>query len=103
MVEPKSEESQQSERPLPPWFYANMVHLAGGAYDATFTFIHMNPTVLPENINGQHNPTQQAQVEVNMPVGLLKAMIPLIVKAIADYETRFGPIPAPGFEEGQKA
>jgi len=34
MVEPKSEESQQSEQPLPPWFYANMVHLAEGVEQA---------------------------------------------------------------------
>lgn len=86
----------------PATFHVNNFHLALASYDATLTFIRLNPTTLPENINGQHTVTQKAEVEITMPIGLLKAMIPLVVKAVADYETQFGSIPAPGFDEEHK-
>jgi hypothetical protein len=85
-----------------PKFYANVVNVAPGPYDVTLTFIEFDPTRLPELIEGQHEPSTKAVLQVVMSLGHAKSFIPLIAKAIADYEDRFGPIPAPGFDQLSK-
>ncbi len=37
-----------------------------------------------------------------MSLGHAKSMLPLLARAIADYESQVGEIPSPGFEEGSK-
>jgi hypothetical protein len=37
-----------------------------------------------------------------MSWGHLKSMIPLLARMVADYESRVGEIPAPGFEDNWK-
>jgi hypothetical protein len=41
-------------------------------------------------------------VRVAMSWAHLKSMIPLLVRVVADYETRLGQIPAPGFDQNGK-
>ena len=86
-----------------PRFYSNGVNVAGGPYDVTITFMTVDPTALPEGQEGPKAVTMKSAVQVVSSWGHLKAVLPLLVKAIADYESHFGIIPAPGFEEGSKS
>lgn len=102
-----SEESTTGGRQLDgvTRYYANMVNVAISSYDVTLTFVDSDPTALPEGMlpslewrtNGN-----SARCQVVMSLGHAKAMIPLIVKGVADYESKFGIIPAPGFDESSK-
>jgi hypothetical protein len=85
-----------------PRFYANGVNIAWGPYDVTVTFLEHDPTSLPEDQDGPHQPTSHSVAQVVMSLGHAKAMLPLFVKAIAAFEQRFGVIPAPGFDETSK-
>lgn len=86
-----------------PRIHANGIHIATGPYDVTLTFLETDPTMLPEDQEGPHGPpTPQAQAQIVLSYGAAKVMLPALVKMIADYETRFGEIPAPGFEQFSK-
>ena len=85
-----------------PRFYSNMINVAAGPFDVTVTFIEVDGTALPEGQDGPHEATSRSRVQVVMPIGELKAMIPLMVRVISEYEQRWGVIPAPGFEEDSK-
>jgi len=89
-----------------PRYYANIVNVATGPYDMTVTFLDIDITAI-EDAPGMpagvsHKPALRSECQVVMSLGHVKAMVPLIVKAIADYETRNGVIPAPGFDESSK-
>jgi hypothetical protein len=98
-------EPQQPAPPAPEWqgdpgerVYANVMKIAGGPFDVLLTF------------GIQKHPDQPGQVpvvtevaEVSMSWAHLKSMIPVMAKVVADYESRFGPVPAPGFGENWKA
>lgn len=86
----------------PPRFHANVINLAPSAFDVTMTFIEADPTALPEGQGEPNAPRIHAVAQVTMSLGAVKAMIPLMVKLIADYESRFGEIPSPGFDESSK-
>jgi hypothetical protein len=91
-----------STTPELPRFYANGAHFAVGPYDLALTFIDAQLTVMPEEQVGPHQAKIEARVQVVMSLGQAKAMIPLLVQAISQYEQQFGVIPAPGFDEDSK-
>jgi hypothetical protein len=68
--------------------------LEGGPYDVLLTF----------GLQKHHpeTPTVAEVVEVSMGWAHLKAMIPLLARIVADYEAKFGEVPAPGFGESWK-
>lgn len=83
-----------------PASYANMVNITSGPYDVVLTFSQVDPII--EETTTDTKTRIKSQVQLHLPMGLVKAMIPLVVKIIADYEEQHGQIPAPGFDEGQK-
>ena len=82
-----------------PTFYANNVNVALNPFDVMLTFLEQDSTALPENQEGPHAPTIKAVVQVRVPLGHAKSMLPLLATMIARYETMFGEIPAPGFDD----
>lgn len=95
-------EIEVSEDAAPPRFHPNAVHAASGPFDLTLTWLLHDPTVLPHGQEGPHEPRTEAILQTVLSYGTAKAMIPLLVKVIADYEQEFGPIPSPGFDELSK-
>jgi len=87
----------QSEPELPR-FHPNNLHLAIGPFDLTITWIESDPTIMPDEQVGPHGQPDRAVAQTVLPLGMAKAMIPLLVKQIAQYESGFGEIPAPGFD-----
>jgi hypothetical protein len=85
-----------------PRFYSNLINLSTAPYDMTLTFIEVDGTRLQDSIDGPHETRMKAGCQVIMSLGHAKAMVPLLVKAIADYEQQFGEIPAPGFDQQSK-
>jgi hypothetical protein len=96
-------EPGKAAEPALPRFYANLVNIATSPYDVTLTWIEADPTVLREDQIGPHAMRMEAVAQVVMPLGHAKALIPLLVKVISQYETKFGQIPAPGFDETSKS
>jgi hypothetical protein len=86
----------------PPRIHANGVHLAAAAYDVTITFLETDPTILPEGQEGPHASRTGAVAQIVLPWGSAKGLLPLLVKMIAEYESKFGEIPSPGFDEMSK-
>ena len=87
--------------PQPAWkgagerVYTNAVAINGGPFDVTLVF----------GLQQQEQPAQpderapvQEVVRVSMSWGHAKSMIPLLARVVADYESKVGEIPAPGFE-----
>ena len=88
-----------------PRFYTNFTNLASGPYDLTFTFLEARadvPTLAPGEEIGPPNPTTHPVAQVVMSWGHAKAILPLLVKLVAQYEETFGEIPAPGFDQFSK-
>lgn len=85
-----------------PRFYANLINLWSGPYDVTITFLEGDGTVLPEGVDGPHAVRITPVAQVVMSWGHAKAILPLIVKMIAQYEEANGEIPAPGFDQMSK-
>jgi hypothetical protein len=88
--------------PQPTWkgtaenVYTNAVAINGGPFDVTLVF----------GLQQQANPAQPAEgaqvqevVRVSMSWGHAKSMLPLLARVVADYESKVGEIPAPGFQE----
>jgi len=96
-VEDKPNEVPQ---PQPQWIreaettYANVVSVSGGGFDVALTFGKQDYSRLDES----GEPETHAVVKVAMSWGHLKSMVPLLAKVVAGYESRFGEIPAPGFD-----
>ena len=88
-----------------PRIYTNFTNLAAGPYDLTLTFAETKP-VLPggfaEPIGEPASPTITPVGQVVMSWGHAKAILPLLVKLVAQYEETFGEIPAPGFDQTSK-
>jgi len=88
--------SEQLETP-PPWtgesprFYTNALAITGGAFDVMLIFGMQEPTV------GTGNQSIEEVARVSMSWGHAKAIIPLLAKMVADYESKYGEVPAPGF------
>jgi hypothetical protein len=80
--------------------YANSVAINGGPFDITLIFgLQQQPS--PSQPVAQ--PPVQEVVRVAMSWGHAKSMIPLLARMVAEYETKFGPIPSPGFDENWRA
>lgn len=75
--------------------YTNVVQFQVAPYDAEMKFYYRRPD--------QQSETDTANLRtvarVTMGLSHMKAMIPLMAKMVADYESQFGPVPAPGFEQ----
>ncbi|MGO9027355.1 MAG: hypothetical protein ACLQOZ_01805 [Acidimicrobiales bacterium] len=85
-----------------PRMHPSSLHLASGPFAVTITWLDADPTELPEGQLGPHGSPIRAIGQTVIPLGMAKAMIPLLVKMIAEYETKFGQIPSPGFDELSK-
>lgn len=92
---------------LPDWngpaqqVYANAVKINGGAFDVMLTFglQQVPPNGAPE----QEQPPVDEVVRVSMSWGHAKSMIPLLARMVADYESKYGEVPAPGFGDNWRA
>ena len=80
--------------PLQP-VYANVVQMAIGPFDMVLDFGFRSPEEAARGEEGSYD----VVARVAMSVGHAKSMIPLLAKLIAEYEEKFGPIPAPGFDD----
>lgn len=79
--------------------YTNALKASGAAFDVTLVFGLLQP--------GPGAPADQPPVvsevaRVSMSWGHLKSMVPLLARLVADYESKVGQIPAPGFEDQWK-
>jgi hypothetical protein len=106
---PNGENDGQFKSPTssqaPPRFYANVVNVASGPFDVTFTFLHTDTTKLPDTAVSETKwggSGLSVECQVYMSLGHAKAMIPLIVRQIAEFEEKWGVIPSPGFDESAK-
>jgi hypothetical protein len=96
-----------SEQPVaePNWvgqaerIYTNAMKLNGGPFDVMLIFGVMQPP--PGAPAGQSAEVGEV-ARISMSWGHLKSMIPLLARMVADYESRVGEIPAPGFEDNWK-
>jgi hypothetical protein len=75
-----------------PLYYANVVQVYAGPYDLTIEFGHKHPELLATE---HYVPV----CRVAMSLSHAKILLPILAKLIADYETRFGVIPAPGYDQ----
>jgi hypothetical protein len=80
------------ESPQP--IYANVLQLTTGPFDIIFDFGFKSP---------ERARAGSAEFDVvsrvAMSLGHAKSMLPLLARQIAEYESKVGPITAPGFEE----
>lgn len=77
--------------------YANVVALTTGPFDLVLDF-GFKP---PENMRRQSTEFEVV-ARVAMSLSHAKTMLPMLAKAIAEYEQKVGPIPAPGFDDQAK-
>ncbi len=83
------------EPPAP--VYANVAHITTGPFDMILDFGFRSPEQLAAR------PTEYLVVaRVAMSLAHAKSMLPILAKAIADYENRVGTITAPGFDDQAK-
>jgi len=80
--------------------YANAVTINGGPFDITLVFGRQDAPIPAQP--GSPAPVREV-VRVSMSWAHAKSMIPLLARVVAQYEERFGEIPAPGFNENWKA
>ena len=78
-----------------PFFYANVMEAHVGAFDFTIEFGYKPPE---ERGTARYNKV----CTVAMSLSHAKTMLPIITKLIAQYESNFGQIPAPGYDEQAK-
>ena len=82
-----------AERPDVPFFYTNVMQAHMGAFDLWIEFGHKS---------AEHQGRAQqfdTVCTVAMSLSHAKSMIPILTRLIAAYESQFGPIPAPGYDE----
>ena len=75
-----------------PFFYANVMQAHIGAYDFTIDFGYRRPD---QSASRQFDPI----CTVGMSISHAKTMLPILARLIAAYESQFGTIPAPGYDE----
>jgi hypothetical protein len=80
------------ESPEP--IYANVVQITTGPYDLVFDFGFKSPERARAG-----SAEFDIVARVAMSLGHAKSMIPLLTRQIAEYESKIGPITAPGFDE----
>lgn len=74
--------------------YANAVKIGGGAFDVMLTFGLQQAA---DATSEQNQPPIDEVVRVSMSWAHAKSMIPLLARLVADYESKYGEVPAPGF------
>ena len=73
-----------------PPIYANSVRISMSPFDVLMEFGYRGPKEGPDEFS--------VLTRIVMSPAHAKTMIPILARMIADYETKAGPIPAPGFE-----
>jgi hypothetical protein len=77
--------------------YANVVQITTGPYDITFDFGFKGPEAQRAG-STEH----EIVARVVMSLAHAKTFLPLLSRQIAEYESKIGPITAPGFENFSK-
>jgi hypothetical protein len=78
-----------------PRVYANVVGLSGGPFDVMLIF-GLQQAASPSDV--MPGPIEEV-MRVSMSWGHAKSMIPLLARLVADYESKYGELPAPGFDD----
>jgi hypothetical protein len=79
---------------LPTPVYSNVTQITTGPFDMIFDFGFKSPERARAG-----SAEFDVVARVAMSLGHAKSMLPLLAKQIAEYESKVGPITAPGFEE----
>lgn len=86
-----------------PTFYVNLVGITAQPYDLVMTFGERNPQpsmfAADPTAMAETPPLDRDVVRVQMSYAHAKTMLPLLARLIADYESQWGTVPAPGFEQ----
>jgi Protein of unknown function (DUF3467) len=80
-----------------PRIYTNAVAINGGPFDVILIF------GLQESAVGSGEHSVEEVARISMSWGHAKSMIPLLAKMVADYESKYGEVPAPGFGDNWRA
>lgn len=81
-----------AETPQP--IYANVLQITMGPFDMVLDFGFKSPERARAG-----SAEFDVVARVAMSLAHAKSMLPLLAKQIAEYESKVGPITAPGFEE----
>jgi Protein of unknown function (DUF3467) len=81
--------------PLP--VYANVVNFTVGAFDVVIDFGFKTPEQ-----SAKQSLEYDIVARVAMSLAHAKSMLPILARVIAEYESKVGPITAPGFEDFSK-
>jgi len=81
-----------AEQPSP--IYANVVNVTTGPFDLVMDFGFKSPEQM---VRGSAD--YEVVARIAMSLSHAKSMIPLLAKMIAEYESKVGTIPAPGFDD----
>lgn len=76
--------------------YANVLGLIPGPFDLMIVFGHEDGTTRGPDGGGS---TKREVARIAMSWAHAKSMIPLLARLVADYESQFGEVPAPGFDQ----
>jgi hypothetical protein len=94
-VEQEAVYSRRMEEKAP--VYANVADITVGPFDLVIDFGFKPPESAKKG-----SPDFEIVSRVAMSLSHAKSMLPLLARAIANYEQQVGPIPAPGFEDNSK-
>lgn len=75
--------------------YANVIQVTTGPYDMILDFGFKTPEQAARGPNMDYDHVAR----IAMSLGHAKTMLPILARAIADYEAKVGTIPAPGFDD----
>jgi hypothetical protein len=78
----------------PQTVYSNVVQVTMGPFDLVLDFGFKDP-----ERQRAGSPDYEIVSRVAMSLAHAKSMLPLIARLIAEYESKIGPITAPGFED----
>jgi hypothetical protein len=73
--------------------YANVVNITLGAFDIVLDFGFKTPEQTQKG-----SPDYELVARVAMSLGHAKSMLPLLARLVAEYESKVGPITAPGYD-----
>jgi hypothetical protein len=82
-----------TDQPQPEPLYANAVQMTVSPFDMVLDFGFRSPEEWARGPDAGY----EVVARVAMSLSHAKSMLPLMAKVIADYEQKFGQIPAPGF------
>jgi hypothetical protein len=87
--------SEPTQPPQP--VYANVAEITAGPFDLVIDF-----GFKPPESTKRGSTDHEIVSRVAMSLAHAKSLIPILAKIIADYESKVGPITAPGFEDQAK-